>query len=77
MSLDGTILAAARRRFLADREARRAELERRREEIERRLPRVAEIDRELRGAAAQLLLAAFEREEDPEPALREIGRAHV
>ena len=27
MSLDGTILAAARRRFLADREARRAELE--------------------------------------------------
>ena len=28
MSLDGTILAAARRRFLADREARRAELER-------------------------------------------------
>ena len=44
MSLDGTILAAARRRFLADREARRAELERRREEIERRLPRVAEID---------------------------------
>ena len=32
MSLDGTILAAARRRFLADREARRAELERRREE---------------------------------------------
>ncbi len=72
MSLDGTILAAARRRFLADREARRAELERRREEIERRLPRVAEIDRELRGAAAQLLLAAFEREEDPEPALREL-----
>ena len=77
MSLDGTILAAARRRFLADREARRAELERRREEIGRRLPRVAEIDRELRGAAAQLLLAAFEREEDPEPALRELEKRNL
>ena len=47
MAQDAKIMAAAHRRFQADREARQAELERRIEEIHRRLPRVEAIDREL------------------------------
>lgn len=77
MSQDGKIMAAAWRRFRADRDARRARLEQRQEEVDRRVPRLAEIDRELRGAAAQILLAAFDAGEDPEPALRELERRNL
>ena len=57
MAQDAKIMAAAHRRFQADREARQAELERRIEEIHRRLPRVEAIDRELGSTAARLVLA--------------------
>lgn len=75
--MDGKIMAAAWRRFQADRDARRTELERRRLEIARRLPRLAEIDRELWETAPKLLLAAFDTEEDPEPALRELEELNL
>jgi len=70
MSQDARIMAAAQRNFQADRERRRAELERRTREVYHRLPRVESIDRELRGTMAQIMLSAFERDADPEPALR-------
>lgn len=72
MSRDGTIMAEAYRQFQADRDRRRAQLERRTEEVRSRLPAVAEIDRRLRSTAAQIVLAAFESEGDPEEALKEL-----
>ena len=70
MSQDARIMSAALRNFQADKERRRAELERRSREVYRRLPRVESIDRELRGTMAQIMISAFERDADPEPALR-------
>ena len=70
-------MAAAFRRFQADREARRTELEQRTAEIHRRLPRVEAIDRELRGTAARLVIAAFEAEGDPGPALKELEQSNL
>ena len=70
MAQDVRIMSAAQRNFQADRERRRTELERRTQEVYRRLPRVESIDRELRGTLAQIMLSAFERDADPEPALR-------
>lgn len=75
--MDGGILSAAFRQFQADKERRQAELERRSQEIGRRLPRVAEIDRELRSAAARIVLAAFESEEEPEKALQALERNNL
>lgn len=75
--MDGGILSAAFWQFQADKERRQAELERRSQEIGRRLPRVAEIDRELRSAAARIVLAAFESEEEPEKALQELERNNL
>lgn len=73
--MDGKIMAAAWRRFQADRDARQAELERRQRETARRLPRLAEIDRELRETAPRLLAAAFADGGDPEKALKELDAA--
>ena len=70
MAQDAKIMAAAHRRFQADREARQAELERRIEEIHRRLPRVEAIDRELGSTAARLVLAALRRREIRAPSSR-------
>lgn len=53
-------MAAALRRYQDDKERRRAELERRTAEVYRRLPRLESIDRELRGTAARLVIAAFD-----------------
>lgn len=75
--MDGGILSAAFRQFQADRERRQAELERRKREVGRRLPRVEEIDRELRSTAARIVLAAFENEEEPEKALKELARSSL
>ena len=72
MARDAKIMSAAYRQYQQDRDARRLELERREEEVYRRLPRVEAIDRELRGTAAKIVLAAFQQDGDAE-----IGRAHV
>ena len=48
MSQDPRIMAAAWRKFSAEREARRAALAQLTREVHRRLPRVESIDRELR-----------------------------
>lgn len=77
MAQDAKIMAAAHRRFQADREARQAELERRIEEIHRRLPRVEAIDRELGSTAARLVLAAFEAEGDPGPVIQELEKTNL
>ena len=77
MAQDAGIMAAAVRRFEADRDERRAALERRTAEVYRRLPRVEAIDRELRGTVAQIMISAFENDSDPEPALRALEERNL
>lgn len=75
MAQDGKIMAAALRRFQLDKDRRRAELERRTGEVYRRLPRLESIDRELRGTAAKLVIAAFQ--EDGDAAIKELERSNL
>jgi len=77
MARDAKIMSAAYRQYRQDRDQRRQELERREAEVYRRLPRVESIDRELRGTAAKIVLAAFERGGDPERALRELEKNNL
>ena len=77
MAQDAKIMAAAWRRFQADRERRREELERRTAEVYRRLPRVESIDRELRGTVAAIMVSAFERDADPESALQALEHRNL
>ena len=77
MPRDGKIMAEAQRRFQADKERRRTALERRTEEVYRRVPRVEEIDRELRGTAARIVLAAFESGGDPDGALAALEKRNL
>lgn len=77
MAYDAKVMSAALRRFQADREKRRAEQEKLAGEVYRRAPGVERIDRELRGTAAQIVLAAFESEGDPGDALAELERRNL
>ncbi|MDE7243959.1 MAG: ATP-binding protein [Oscillospiraceae bacterium] len=77
MALDAKIMAAAYRRQQQDRESRRRDLERREQEVYSRVPRVAQIDRELRGTAAKIVLAAFETDGDPEAALLQMRNVNL
>ncbi len=70
MAFDVSIMAAAHNKFQQDRERREEQLAQRTEEVYRRLPRVEEIDRELRATVGAIMISAFENETDPEPALR-------
>ena len=77
MARDAKIMSAAYRQYRQDRDARRLELERREEEVYRRLPRVEAIDRELRGTAAKIVLAAFQQDGDAEEALQELQQNNL
>lgn len=77
MSFDASIMNVAQSRFRQDRERREEQLDRRREEVYRRLPRVEEIDRELRVTVGAIMISAFENETDPECALRELSERNM
>ena len=77
MAQDPKIMAAALRNFRQDREERRARLEQRTAEVYRRLPRVESIDRELRGTVAEIMIAAFENDRDPAPALKALSEHNL
>ena len=77
MALDASIMAAAYRRFQADRDARQAELDRRNSLVRLRIPRLELIDRELGSTAAKIVIAAFEEDGSPETALRELERKNL
>ena len=72
MSYDGKILRRARERFEADRETRRAEEEARREEACRRMPRLREIETQLRSTTGKIIAQAMRRGTDPRPALERL-----
>ncbi len=77
MARDAKIMAAAYRQQQQDRDARRREQERREQEVYHRIPRVEEIDRELRGTAAKIVLAAFEEDGDPDAALLKLQNMNL
>ncbi|MDE7219303.1 MAG: ATP-binding protein [Oscillospiraceae bacterium] len=77
MPRDRAIMAEAQRQFQTAKERRRDELERRTAEVYRKAPMVEKIDRELRGTAARIVLAAFADEGSPETALRELERNNL
>ena len=65
MSIDGTIMRRARARLAARKEEAESRLQRRTEEVYLRLPRMRELDRELRGTMLQAVtLSASGREEE-------------
>ena len=70
MAYDANIMASAQRAFQEERDRREMNFARRAQEIYSRVPRVEEIDRELRHTVGRLMIAAFEQEMDPEIALR-------
>ncbi len=77
MAQDNRIMSAAVRSFQADRESRRETLDRREKEVYSRLPRVEDIDRELRSTAAKIVLSAFQRDVDPESELKAMERRNL
>ena len=77
MAQDMSILAAAQRKFDQDKERRAARFDRRVQEIYLRQPRLQEIDRQLRGTAGRIVMAALETDGDPGPALRELERENL
>ncbi len=69
MSYDGRLMRVAREKYDDDIRARAENLRRRREALYSKLPRVGEIDAELRCTAAKIIVSALKRGTDPKPAI--------
>ena len=72
MAVDGKVLRVATERFERDKAARSARAERRRQQIYRDVPRIREIEGELRATMSQISSGALQRGTDPLPAIRVI-----
>ena len=70
MAYDGTIMQRALARFDQAKQRRADELEQRRRMAFARQPRLAEIDRELRGTMGRIVTSALQKGTDPLPAIR-------
>lgn len=69
MGYEPAVLRRASRRLEEQRLRREAEQEQARRDIYARLPRVAEIDRELKGTIYQIIAASLKEGRDPVPAI--------
>lgn len=69
MGYESSVLRRATRRLEAARESRAQALEARRREIYAQIPRVAEIDRQLKGTIAEIIAASLRQGADPVPAI--------
>ena len=72
MAVDGKVLRVATERFERDKAARAAQAQRRRQQIYRDVPRIREIEGELRATMSQIISGALQRGTDPLPAIRVI-----
>ena len=72
MAYDGKIMGRALNRFDEDKQRRAEAFRQRRERLYRQLPRLEEIDRELRGTMSTIIASALSRGVDPMPAIRVI-----
>lgn len=69
MSYDGKILHRAMEQFEADKAERQAQFAARQAKLFRQIPRLEEIDRELRGTMSEIIASALRRGADPRPAI--------
>ena len=72
MSYDGKIMRRALERFEEDKQRRIQQMEERREVLFARIPRLEEIDKELRSTMSQIIASALRHGTDPMPAIRVI-----
>ena len=72
MTYDGKILRRAMERYEKDKQRRAEAFAARQQQIFREIPRLEEIDRELRSTMSQIVVSALRRGTDPLPALRVI-----
>ena len=72
MGYEAAVLRRAAKRLAQRRRRREEEQERRRREICAQLPRVAEIDRELKGTIYQIIAASLREGRDPAPSIKVI-----
>lgn len=70
MAYDGSIMQRALARYDQDKQRRADELEQRRRMAFSRQPRLAEIERELRGTMGRIVTSALQKGTDPLPAIR-------
>ena len=72
MGYEAAVLRRASKRLAQRRQDREERQERQRREIYAQLPRVAEIDRELRGTICQIISASLREGRDPAPSIKVI-----
>ena len=77
MATDSKIMARAMARQRRDLEERQQRRRTQAEMIYRTIPRVAEIDRELRGTMGQIVASAFRRGTDPVPAIQALKERNL
>ena len=77
MAYDGKVMAAAMQKFQEDKQRRASQRAAQRERIYRELPRLEEIERELRGTMGRIVNEALRTGEDPAPALERIRAANL
>ncbi|MGM9662707.1 MAG: ATP-binding protein [Oscillospiraceae bacterium] len=77
MAYDGKLLHRALERFEADRQKREEDFRQKESELLRRIPRLAEIQQELRQTMAQIVSRALRSGADVEGAMREIQRENL
>ena len=77
MSYDPNVLRLATDRLEEQRRARARQTEQRRRQAYERQPRLAQIDRQLRGTMARMVTAALRRGEDPAPVLEQLREENL
>ena len=77
MSYDGKIMRRALARFDEDKQRRAQQMEERRKLLYTRIPRLGQIEQELRGTMSQIITSALSRGTDPVPAIRVIRDSNL
>ena len=77
MSYDGKIMRRALARFDEDKQRRARQMEERRKLLYTRIPRLGQIEQELRGTMSQIITSALSRGTDPVPAIRVIRDSNL
>lgn len=72
MPYDGKIMRRALRHFEEDKQRRAQQFAQRRTQLYRQIPRLMEIDGELRGTMSQIIAGALQKGRDPVPAIQAI-----
>ena len=72
MASDGKVMREALQRFEEDKQRRASQAAARRQRIYREVPRLEEIEQQLRGTMGRIMAQALRRGEDPVPAIQRL-----